>query len=44
MKQISSFKVAAGVLGIAALVKISVFAIAVALLGIASSARAEGLL
>ena len=44
MKQISSFKVAAGVLGITALVKISVFAIAVALLGIASSARAEGLL
>ena len=43
MKQISSFQVAAGMLGIAVLAKISVFAIALALLGIATPAQAGGL-
>ncbi len=39
----SSFKMAAGMFGIAALVKISVFAIALAMLGMASSAQAGSL-
>jgi hypothetical protein len=43
MENISSFKIAAAMLGIAALVKISVFAIAVTMLGIATSAQAGGL-
>ncbi len=43
MTKISSFKIAAGMLGIAALVKISVFAIAVAILGLATSAQAASL-
>jgi len=43
MEQISSFKIAAGMLGIAALVKISVFALAVAMFGLATSAQAGGL-
>jgi len=43
MKKISSFKIAAGMFGIAALVKISVFAIAVTMLGIATSAQAGSL-
>jgi len=43
MEKISSFKIAAGVLGAAALVKISVFAIAVAMLGMATSAQAGSL-
>ncbi len=38
MEKISSFKIAAGMFGIAALVKISVFAIAIAMLGLATSA------
>ena len=42
MTKISSFKIAAGMLGIAALVKISVFAIAVAMLGVTTSAQAGG--
>jgi hypothetical protein len=40
MAKISSFKMAAGIFGMAALVKISVFAIALAMLGVASSAQA----
>ncbi len=40
MANISSFRIAAGLFGLAALVKISVFAIAIAMLGIASSAQA----
>ena len=43
MSRISSFKLAAGMLGIAALVKISALAIALAMLGIASSAQAGSL-
>lgn len=43
MAKISSFKIAAGIFGIAALLKISVFAIAIAMLGMASSARASSL-
>ena len=43
MTNISSFKIAAGMLGIAALLKISVLAIAVAMLGMASSAQASSL-
>lgn len=43
MENISSFKIAAGLLGIAAFVKISVFAIAVAMLGMATSAQAGSL-
>lgn len=43
MKKISSFKIAAGMFGIAALVKISVFAIAVTMLGVATSAQAGSL-
>ncbi len=43
MAKISSFKIAAGMFGVAALVKISVFALALALFGIASSARAGSL-
>ncbi len=43
MEKISSFKIAAGLLGSAALVKISAFAIAVAMLGMASSAQAGSL-
>ena len=43
MEKISSFKIAAGVLGAAALVKISIFAIAVAMLGLATSAQAGSL-
>ncbi len=43
MEKISSFKIAAGVLGAAALVKISIFAIAIAMLGLASSAQAGSL-
>lgn len=42
MTKISSFKVAAGMLGIVALVKISVFAVAVAMLGLAIPAQAGG--
>ena len=43
MAKISSFKIAAGVLGAAVLVKISIFAIAVAMLGLATSAQASSL-
>ena len=43
MAKISSFKIAAGMFGIAALVKISALAIALAMLGIASSAQAGSL-
>ena len=43
MAKISSFKLAAGVLGAAALVKVSIFAIAVAMLGLATSAQAGSL-
>jgi hypothetical protein len=43
MAKISSFKIAAGIFGVAALVKISVFTIAVAMLGMASSAQAGSL-
>ena len=43
MAKISSFKIAAGIFGIAALVKISVFALAVAMLGVATSAQAGSL-
>jgi hypothetical protein len=43
MANISSFRIAAGLFGMAALVKISVFAIAIAMLGIASSAQAGSL-
>ena len=43
MTKISSFKIAAGMLGIAALVKISFFAIAVTMLGMATSAQAGNL-
>jgi hypothetical protein len=43
MEKISSFKIAAGMFGIAALVKISIFAIAVAMLGLATSAQAGSL-
>ena len=43
MAKISSFKMAAGIFGVAALVKISVFAIAVAMLGMVSSAQAGSL-
>ena len=43
MAKISSFKIATGIFGIAALVKISVFAIAIAMLGIMSSAQASSL-
>jgi hypothetical protein len=42
MSRISSFKLAAGMLGIAALVKISVFAIALAMLGSAAQAGSFG--
>jgi hypothetical protein len=41
MTKISSFKIAAGMFGIAALVKITVFAIAVTMLGMATSAQAR---
>jgi hypothetical protein len=40
MAKISSFRIAAGIFGIAALVKVSVLAIAIAMLGLASSAQA----
>ena len=40
MANISSFKMAAGIFGMAALVKITVFATALAMLGVASSAQA----
>ena len=43
MANISSFRIAAGLFGMAALVKISVFAIAVAMLGLVSSAHAGSL-
>lgn len=43
MQKISSFKIAAGVLGIAALVKVSVFAMAVAILGFTAAAQAGSL-
>ena len=43
MANISSFKLAAGIFGMAVLAKISVFAIALAMLGIASSAQAGSL-
>jgi hypothetical protein len=43
MAKISSFKMAAGIFGMAALVKISVFAIALAMFGVASSAQAGSL-
>jgi len=43
MENISSFKIAAGMFGLAALVKISVFAIAVTMLGMATSAQAGNL-
>ena len=43
MQKFSSFKIAAGMLGIAALVKISVFAIAITMLGSATSAQAGSL-
>ena len=43
MANTSSFKIAAGMLGMAALVKISVFAIALTMLGVASSAQASTL-
>ncbi len=43
MEKISSFKIAAGMFGLAALVKISVFAIAIAMLGTATSAQAGSL-
>ncbi len=43
MAQISSFKLAAGMIGAATLVKISMFALAVALLGSATAARAGSL-
>ena len=43
MANTSSFKIAAGMLGIAALVKISVFAIAITILGSATSAQAGSL-
>jgi len=42
MSRISSFKLAAGMLGIAALVKISVFAIALAMLGSPAQAGSFG--
>lgn len=41
MKKISSFKIAAGMFGIAALIKVSIFAIAVAMLGLATPAQAD---
>jgi len=43
MAKISSFKIAAGIFGTAAMVKITVFAIALATLGMASSAQAGSL-
>jgi hypothetical protein len=43
MANISSFRIAAGLFGMAALVKISVFAIAVAMLGLVSAAHASSL-
>lgn len=43
MSKISSFKIAAGVFGTAALVKLSAFALAVAVLGLTSSAQAGSL-
>ena len=43
MAKISSFKIAAGVLGTAALVKVSIFAVAIAMLGTATSAQAGSL-
>jgi hypothetical protein len=43
MTKISSFKIAAGMFGVAALAKISVFAIAVTMLGLATSAQAGSL-
>ena len=43
MANISSFKMAAGIFGMAALVKITVLAIALAMLGVASSAQAGSL-
>ncbi|HEY5167507.1 MAG TPA: PepSY domain-containing protein [Pseudolabrys sp.] len=42
MSKISSFKIAAGMLGIAGLVKISAFAIAVAMLGTSAQAGSFG--
>lgn len=43
MAKISSFTIAAGTLGAAALLKISAFAVALVLLGVASSAHAASL-
>jgi hypothetical protein len=43
MANTSSFKIAAGIFGAAALIKISIFAIAVAMLGLVSSAQAGSL-
>jgi len=43
MAKISSFKIAAGVFGTAALVKISVFALAIAMLGLTTAAQAGSL-
>ena len=43
MEKISSFKIAAGMLGIAALMKISVFVTAVTILGLTTSAQAGSL-
>lgn len=43
MAKISSFKIAAGMFGVAAFVKISVFALAVAMLGAATPAQAGSL-
>jgi hypothetical protein len=43
MFKISSFKIAAGMLGAAALVKVSAFALALAVLGLTSSAQAGSL-
>ena len=43
MAKISSFKIAAGIFGVAALMKISVFAIAVAMLELAGPAQSGSL-
>jgi hypothetical protein len=43
MTRISSFKVAAGMFGTAALAKLSAFAVALMMLGLASSAQAGGI-
>jgi hypothetical protein len=43
MAKISSFKIAAGMFGTAALVKLSVFALALMMLGLTSSAQASGI-